>query len=286
MLNFDVTDIYQNERLDKFLTEKVPDLSRSFITKLIADKKIYINEKAPKPSGKLKTGDKISVNYNLNLLKKSPKIKLPIIYEDNDCIVINKPAGVLSHSKGLFNPEATVASFIKDKIADMSDNRAGIVHRLDRGTSGVMICAKNKKSQAWLQKQFSARNVKKSYIALINGNLEPKAAVIDMPIERNPRKPQTFRTGPNGKPAVTQYKTINQNDAYSLIELRPETGRTHQLRVHLKQLNHPIVGDDLYDGSEAGRLYLHALSLELTLPNRKREKFTAKLPLEFSKMVK
>jgi RluA family pseudouridine synthase len=144
-----------------------------------------------------------------------------------------------------------------------------------------MIGAKTPEALSWLQKQFSQRKVKKTYMAVVEGQLEPAEAIIDMPIERNPKHPQTFRAGPNGKPAQTEYKAVKYNGSKTLVELRPKTGRTHQLRVHLKQLKHPILGDTLYGGVSANRLYLHALSLEITLPNRQRKVFVAPLPTEF-----
>lgn len=192
---------------------------------------------------------------------------------------------MLSHSKGNDNPEETVATFMADKVTGLSGNRAGIVHRLDRATSGLMIAAKNLEALKWLQKQFSTRKVKKTYIAIVEGSLDPREAIIDMPIERNPKRPQTFRAGHKGRSAITQFKTLKFNDRYSMLELKPRTGRTHQLRVHLEQLKHPIVGDELYGGDHADRLYLHATELEITLPNKERKIFKSKLPEEFNKMV-
>ena len=133
---------------------------------------------------------------------------------------------------------------------------------------------------------FSLRKVKKSYIAIIEGDLEPKSAIIDMPIERHPAKPKIFRVGNNGKSARTEYETISSGNGLTKLELRPKTGRTHQLRVHLNQLGHPILGDFLYGGKEAARLYLHALTLELTLPNGDRKLFKTELPNEFDALLK
>jgi len=138
----------------------------------------------------------------------------------------------------------------------------------------------------WLQKQFSSRKVSKTYLAIINGQLDPLEAVIDMPIERNPKKPQNFRVGSNGKNAQTTYKTLSNNHKYSLIALNPQTGRTHQLRVHLKYLGHPIVGDTFYDGEPAGRLYLHANTLEITLPSKQRKVFCVPEPPQFRLLCK
>ncbi len=274
------------KRLDVFIVEKLPLLTRSFVQKLSQRGQLLVNDAIAKAGHRLKSGDKIKLDFDLNKLGKVASIDLPILYEDADCIVINKPTGLLSHSKGAFNPEPTVATWLSQRNPlEGSSNREGIVHRLDRGTSGVMICAKNSSTLSWLQKQFSTRKVKKEYIAVIRGVLDPLDAIIDMPIERNPKHPQTFRVGNDGKTAITKYETLNTNDRFSLIKLSPQTGRTHQLRVHLKQLGHPIVGDTLYGGEVAERLYLHALSLELTLPSRKRQIFEAVLPDEFNKIT-
>jgi 23S rRNA pseudouridine1911/1915/1917 synthase len=275
----------QGKRLDVFLADKLPNLSRSFIQTLCDAKKIKLNGSIEPSKTRLNLSDKVKVDFDEKSINSHQKIDLPIIYEDRDVLVIDKPAGVLTHSKGAFNPEATVATFIAPKLKRMSGERAGIVHRLDRPTSGVVITAKNVESQKWLQKQFSNRKVKKTYIAIVEGALEPTAAIIDMPIERNPKNPQSFRVGSGGRPAKTEYKTIKSGNNYSLVELKPATGRTHQLRVHLKQLKHPIIGDKLYEGKPADRLYLHAVQLEITLPNKERKVFKSDLPKEFNKIV-
>lgn len=283
-MNIDPEDA--GKRLDIYLAQKIDDLNRSTIKKLIDESKIIVNNQVQKSGYRLKYGDTIQIDEDITKKEEIPLINLKIIYEDEDCIVIDKPLGVLAHSKGSFNNEATVASFLSAKISDIPEsNRAGIVHRLDRATSGVMICAKNIESQKWLQKQFSQRKVKKTYYAVTGGHPKIDSAIIDMPIERNPKKPQTFRVGPNGKTAKTTYKVIKNNDKYSLIELTPETGRTHQLRVHLEHIKCPIVGDILYGGESASRLYLHANKLELTLPSKQRVSFESKVPNQFMEMV-
>lgn len=163
--------------------------------------------------------------------------------------------------------------------------RAGIVHRLDRATSGVMICAKTPEALKWLQRQFAHRRTKKTYYAVVSGELKQPEAIIDMPVARNPKAPATFRVDANGKSALTAYKVIASNGRYSLVELKPETGRTHQLRVHLSHLGHPIVGDYMYGGEPNERLLLHAYSLELTLLDRRRLTFTAPIPKEFKRLA-
>ena len=276
-----ITEFEAGDRLDKTLAKLFPDYSRSAIEKLIEGHRILVNGLVAKPKYVLRPYDVIAADFT-DLTRENDTIDLPIVYEDNDVMVINKPVGILTHSKGTFNKEGTVASFITSKLNGeavwKSSNRAGIVHRLDRGTSGIIITAKNEAAQSFLGKQFSTRKVKKTYVAIANGSLPESEGIIDAPIERNPKKPATFRVGANGKSAVTEFKVLKENGAYSLVELKPHTGRTHQLRVHLNYLKHPIVGDTFYGGKEAPRLMLHAKQLEITLPNRDRHIFTADIP--------
>lgn len=283
------------QRLDQYVVTAKPRLSRAFATKLIEQGQVTVNGKTSKPGFKVREQDVVQIAYDEAELDAIPAIDLPILYEDDDCVVINKPAGVLTHAQGSLSHEASVASFLRDRLAaELQDNpesgtgnpRAGIVHRLDRATSGVIIAAKNQAALSWLQKQFAQRRVKKTYVAIAQGHLDQPEAIIDMPIERNPKAPATFRVGANGKSAITRYKVTQEMAAYSLVELKPETGRTHQLRVHLAYIGHPIVGDALYGtGTFGDRLFLHALSLEITLPNRERRIFTAPLPSEFNNQM-
>ncbi|MEO8784925.1 MAG: RluA family pseudouridine synthase [Candidatus Saccharimonadales bacterium] len=274
------------QRLDVFVFNNQQLLSRSQITKIIEANKVLVNGEMQKPSYKVAAGDKVTSEGDLNTKPTIPKIELPVIYQDDNCLVINKPAGVLSHSKGAFNAEATVASFIAQYITGMSGDRAGIVHRLDRDTSGVMIAAKTPEALSLLQKQFSQRKVKKVYYAVIAGRLNPTEAIIDMPLLRNDRKPKTFKVSPTGKPAITGYHEVSYNGQYSLLRLEPQTGRTHQLRVHLKHVGHAIVGDRFYGGQPADRLYLHAASLEITIPGGIRKVFEVPLPDKFETILK
>ncbi len=284
MISLKVNNEDQGKRLDVFISE-VNKLSRSYVQQLIQSGDVLINGLPSINKYKIKQGDKISINdskFNLEV----PKIELPIIYEDNDCLVINKPVGILSHSKDPMSQEFTVSDFVSQFYSGKSlSNRTGIVHRLDRATSGVMICAKNDDAQKWLQKQFANRKVKKTYKAIIKTGLEPIEAIIDMPIERDPRSPKKFWVNASGRRALTKYKVTKNGPNYSLIILSPETGRTHQLRVHLSQLKHPIVGDELYGGIQAPRLMLHALSLEITAPNKKRIVFESPLPKIFNEYL-
>lgn len=281
MRRFKVPADSANQRADVFLSTKLTELSRASVHKLFDQGLVTVNKEALKPSRAVKAGETVSVRYDSISKNAIPQIELPIVYEDADALVIHKPEGVLTHSKGAFNPEATVASFIKQKTPTLSGERDGIVHRLDRATSGVMLTAKNDTAHKWFQKQFSTRNVKKTYYAIIEGQLDEAEALIDVPIGRNPRKPQTFRAAHDGKLAQTHYHVIEERNGKSLLKLQPSTGRTHQLRVHLAFLGHPIVGDTLYGGKPAPRLFLHAESLELTMPNKARKVFGSKVPASF-----
>lgn len=268
-------------RLDQFVAMKLTDLSRAFIQKLLAENKIVVAGNVEKAGYKVKENQDVAVDYDMSN-RVIPDIDLPVLYEDDDCIVMNKPAGVLTHALSVHGSEPSVASFIRAKVQGIEGDRAGIVHRLDRATSGVIMGAKNQEALSWLQKQFSVRKVKKTYIALVEGILKQPEATIDMPIQRNPKAPATFRVGPNGKSAETGYKVLQEGEHYSLVELQPKTGRTHQLRVHMQKIGHPIVGDPLYGNGKFGdRLFLHAESLEITLPNRERKTFHAPVPPEF-----
>lgn len=287
MKEFRASEVDVGMRADVFIARKYPEFTRSSLEGLFENHSVSLHASPIKPSYKLRSGDRLKVDDKL--LKQNPEpIDLIIIYEDKDVIVIDKPAGILTHSKGVISSESTIASFIKSKLdTDLSGNRAGIVHRLDRPTSGVIITAKNEKAMKWLQKQFSERKVKKMYLAVVEGMVEPPQAVIDAPIVRNPRKPQTFYVNTAGKPAQTEYKVIKilnkSRNPSCFVELKPLTGRTHQIRVHMAYIKHPVVGDPVY-GHENSQLMLHAQKLELTLPNKERLVFESEMPkymLEF-----
>jgi 23S rRNA pseudouridine1911/1915/1917 synthase len=279
----------KGKRFDVVATEMLPMLSRAYVHVLIEGKRVLLNNEQQKAGYKLREGDVISTDFEESEIDQIADIELPILYEDDNVLVVNKPAGIISHSRGRYWNEPSVASFVRQKTAIGSypiADRAGIVHRLDRATSGVMVCAKNAETLSLLQKQFSQRQVKKTYVAIVKGHLKPAEAIIDMPIERNPKAPSTFRVGANGKPSQTKYTVVESREGYDVVKLEPLTGRTHQLRVHLRYQKHPIVGDTLYDGEPADRLYLHAFSLEITLPGSVRKTFEAPLPEAFNNLGK
>ena len=270
-------------RLDIYLSTKFDTtISRSLWQKYIKAGYVSVNNKvATTPKFEVDETDEIALNLPE---KEQVDVDLPILYEDDDVIVVNKPSGLLTHAKGGLSDEPTVAEIIRPKTSFATDtDRPGIVHRLDRDTSGLLIIAKNPESAAHLQRQFAERTAKKTYIAITDGKPKLNAAKIDLPIGRNPSAPSTFRIDPNGKPAQTTYHVLAENDAQSLVELKPTTGRTHQLRVHLAHLNAPILGDRVYGKSSDCRMMLHAQKLEITLPSGERKVFEAAIPDEFKK---
>lgn len=280
-----VEEIKPRQRLDHYLAQQYPDLSRAFLQKLCNSEQVLVNGHPQKSGYKLRPNEKVEVLYDMASIDKIASIDLPIIYEDDDVLVINKPAGVIAHARGRYWNEPSVASFAREKTGQ-SGERAGIVHRLDRATSGLMIIAKHQDALSWLQKQFAERKVQKTYTAVVTGYAEPLEAVIDIPIERNPKAPATFRPSNNGKPAKTHYTVLQHFGNYSLVELHPHTGRTHQLRVHMKYLGHPIVGDKLYDGEHADRMMLHATKLEIALPSGNTKNFETAVPNIFKSYLK
>ncbi|MCJ1966256.1 RluA family pseudouridine synthase [Candidatus Nanosynbacter sp. TM7-087] len=270
-------------RLDIYLSTKFDTtISRSLWQKYIKAGYVSVNNKvATTPKFEVDETDEIALNLPE---KEQADVDLPILYENDDVIVVNKPSGLLTHAKGGLSDEPTVAEIIRPKTSFATDtDRPGIVHRLDRDTSGLLIIAKNPESAAHLQRQFAERTTKKTYIAITDGKPKLNAAKIDLPIGRNPSAPSTFRIDPNGKPAQTTYHVLAENDAQSLVELKPTTGRTHQLRVHLAHLNAPILGDRVYGKSSDCRMMLHAQKLEITLPSGERKVFEAIVPDEFKR---
>ena len=260
-------------RLDVATFEQYPRYSRATIQKFIKNGQVAVNgDIVDKPNTLIDENS----NIELTVVEAEEGEKPPVIYEDDDVIVFNKPAGMLTVSKGEFNPEPTLEQF------------GEIVHRLDRDTSGVIILAKNAKAKSFLQKQFQERKAHKTYYAVTVGHPKVNHAIINIPLTRNLKKPTTFMVANQGREAITEYRVIDQNEKYSLIELKPQTGRTHQLRIHLAHIGAPILGDPVYNpkSPKADRMYLHASILEITVPSGKRLTFTANLPEEFRNVVR
>ncbi|MBP7760616.1 RluA family pseudouridine synthase [Candidatus Saccharibacteria bacterium] len=275
-------------RLDAYMAQYWPERSRAQWQKLIADKHVRVNgEFVTKVSFELGEDDEVTVKA-----PKPPVLdgEIDVIYEDDHVLVMNKAAGILSHAKGIMPDEFTVAEFVRRHLhftPETNENRAGIVHRLDRETSGVIIAAKDEETVRLLQRQFHDRKAKKTYIAIVRGTPKHHEANIDIPIGRNPKRPSSFRVDPSGKPAQTHYEVLGSRGGMSVVRLRPTTGRTHQLRVHMAYIGAPILGDNLYDGGKSpiDRLCLHAQQLEITIPESQRRTFIAQLPKDFQERI-
>ncbi len=273
--------ISEKKRLDSELAKRYPDTSRSTWQKHIKAGHVSVNG-AVTTSTKHDVTDVDDIAITMPDAPDFSANELPIIYIDDNVIVIDKPSGILSHAKGALNEEFTVAEFFRRYSTYNSDtNRPGIIHRLDRDTSGIMIGARNADTATMLQKQFADRKTKKTYYAIVEGMPKLDKANIDLPIGRNPSAPSTFRVDSKGKSAITRYEVIASDKKYSLVKLQPQTGRTHQLRVHMAYLNTPILGDKVY-GKPSKRLYLHANSLEITIPTSSRRTFVSPVPSDLT----
>lgn len=259
-------------RLDILMSEIYKSYNRSSLQRFIESGFVTVDGKlVRKPNQKFQRG--VKLDLKIPEIMKNADLMPEVVFEDGNVLVVNKPAGLLSMAKGEYCPERTLEDF------------GLLVHRLDRDTSGVVILAKNEETQKFLKKQFQNRNVHKTYCAIVSGQPELDEARIDLPLGRDLKRPTTFRVDANGKDAETFYRVVEKVPGYSLLELRPTTGRTHQLRVHMKYLGHPIVGDSVYGGVEAGRLFLHAARLEVTLPWGKRSVFEVAPPDEFRQFL-
>lgn len=275
-----------NLRLDKFLNSTL-NISRSHAQRLIADGRVLVDGHNAKSSTKLQSGAQISVTFADDETSDTPlpqDIPLDILFEDDDIIVLNKPAGLVVHPALGHTQDTLVNALLHHvpNIAALHPERPGIVHRLDRDTSGVMVVAKNEASLANLQAQFKARTVEKIYLTLVHGLPKSPKGIIDVPLGRDPHHRQKFAARADGKPARTHYAVIETFEGFSLLSVKLETGRTHQIRVHLAWLEHPVVGDTVYGYKKnrlrAKRQFLHASQLSFSHP-RTGEKLAFKAPL-------
>ncbi|MDR1663288.1 MAG: RluA family pseudouridine synthase [Endomicrobium sp.] len=285
---------FERERVDFYLASVYKNYSRSYFQKLIYKQKIFINGKFVLASHKLKRGDVISFEFEKEerLQIEPEKIKLNIIYEDYDIIIINKQPSVvvypsyghtsgtllnalMAHSKGKYNPY--------------------LVHRLDKDTSGLIVFAKNEKSKISISKQLQKRTVKKIYLAAVKGTIAENKGRIEAPIGRSPKNRKLMSVNNLAKKmAISEFKVLERKDGYTLVEVRIITGRTHQIRSHMKYINHPVIGDQQYggfetciDGKEYNRQMLHAHRITFTHPRTlKTVEFNAELPSDMNEIFK
>ena len=283
-------------RLDRYVAAKCPELSRTQAQRLISEGYITVNDGPAKASLKLDAGDRVTVT----IPPAAPSTLLPedipfgIIYEDDDLLVIDKPAGLAVHpAPG--HPGHTLVNAVLSHLSSLPDSgdslRPGIVHRLDKDTSGVMLIAKNIVSQARLSDQFKTRSVVKAYLVLVRGHLTPEHGIIEAPIGRDPRNRKRMAVAAEGKgrQARTQYRVIKYIDDCTLLEVIPETGRTHQIRVHLSAIGHPVIGDSTYGvkSPHLSRQFLHASRLGFHLPSTgEYAEFESQLPPDLEQALK
>ena len=288
------------QRLDAFLAQQVSDWSRSRLHRLIEDGEVLVNGRLAKPSYKIRTNDEIEAELaNLPVAGFRPEdIPIEVVYEDDDLIVVNKPAGMVVHpAAGIQSGTlANALAFHFQKLSAAASSRPGIVHRLDKGTSGLLVAAKTESAHENLADQFRDREVLKSYVALVHGQIEKEAGEIDQPIARDPRHRTRMAVVRGGRPALSVYRVRQRFARFTLLDVELKTGRTHQIRVHLSWLKHPVVGDETYGSgrdktvadprirariAKLNRQFLHAEKLGFRHPQTNEQlTFNAPLPLE------
>lgn len=292
-----VDELNEGTRLDSYIATVDNSLSRMTVKKLIAEEKVTVNGRLQKNSYKVKNGDVIELEEpevkTVDIVAQD--IPIDIVYEDNDIIVVNKPKGLVVHPAN-GNWDGTLVNAIMAKCKDSlsgigGEIRPGIVHRLDKDTSGLLIIAKNDKAHLNLSEQIKNREVKKIYYALVRGVVPENDATINMPIARSLKDRKKMAVDKNGKEAITHFKVIKRFEKYTLLEVKIDTGRTHQIRVHLSQIGYPVVGDEVYSNGKNefgvhGQL-LHAKSLDFKHPVTGKElHLEAEIPEEFANVLK
>lgn len=298
MKKFIVSVEDKGKRIDAYLATKNEELSRVAIQRLIDEEKILINNNKTKASYKVQEGDLITLEEEQprEVSLKAQEIPIEIIYEDKDIIVVNKPKGMVVHPAN-GNPDGTLVNAImaicKDSLSGIGGElRPGIVHRLDKDTSGILIVAKNDKAHINMSEQIKKHEVEKTYIALVRGIVKENEASIDMPIGRSDKDRKKMAVKKNGKSAITHFKVLKRFPKHNctLLEIKIETGRTHQIRVHLAHIGYPVIGDEVYSSGKnewnvKGQC-LHAKSLKFKHPITNKEMFLeARIPEYFKNII-
>ncbi|MEE9617012.1 MAG: RluA family pseudouridine synthase [Anaerolineae bacterium] len=283
------------ERLDKIIPAHVPDLSRATAQRLIKAGEVTVNGRLSKPSYRVQVGDDVVVRVPTEMPAPvvPENIPLDVIYEDDALLVVNKPAGMVVHP-AYGHASGTLVNAVLahcPQIADVGGpDRAGVVHRLDKDTSGLILIAKDGVTRAALQRQFKRRQVAKTYLALVEGQMQPREGVVEAPVGRDKRQRKKMAVVRSGREARTLYRAIEYFADHTLLEVRPHTGRTHQVRVHLSWLGYPIVGDAVYGRHRQrllrGRHFLHAARIRFSHPATSEEvEFEATLPPELAAVL-
>ena len=286
----------ENMRLDAYISSKKTNLSRTNIQRLIEEGNVLVNGQKKKISYKVQIGDNIEINIPeaKETSIKAENIPVEVVYEDNDIIVVNKPKGMVVHPAN-GNPDGTLVNAImamcKGSLSGIGGEiRPGIVHRLDKDTSGLLIVAKNDLAHINMSNQIKDRKVKKIYIALVKGNINENEATINMPIGRSTKDRKKMAVRKDGKEAITHFKVLKRYKNYTLLEVKIDTGRTHQIRVHMAEIGHPVVGDRVYSKGKnefgvEGQM-LHSKSLDFKHPITGKEMhLEARLPEYFEKVL-
>lgn len=297
MENFEIVvdESYNGTRIDKYLTEVLPDFSRSRIQQLIEEGYVEVNDLETKSNYKVKTGDMISAEWPEDeALEVEPEeMDLDILYEDHDVIVINKPKGMVVHP-GAGNTKHTLVNGLLAHCKDLSGIngvlRPGIVHRIDKDTSGCLVVAKNDLAHQNLSEQLSSKTMRRTYLALVHGVLNHNVGTIEAPIGRDPKDRQKMTvTSVNARPAVTHFTVVKRYEKMTLVECQLETGRTHQIRVHFQYIGYPIVGDPKYSIKhtlETEGQCLHAYKIEFKHPRTgELMQFSAEMPEVFKQVL-
>lgn len=296
MIKIEVEREHSGSRLDRFLAAALPDFSRARLQTLIREGFVRLNGKNPRPRDAVRTGDTVELEEpEIEKVEAQPeKIALEILFEDDDLLVLNKPAGLVMHP-GAGHQQHTLVNALLAHCQNLSGiggkERPGIVHRLDKETSGCLVVAKNDATHRDLSRQFAARTMTKIYLALVAGTLRKKTGVIDKAIARHPVHRQRMSIARRqGRSAKTEYRVLRAGNDMSLLECTLHSGRTHQIRVHLHDLGHPVLGDKLYGGKRGGvyaRQMLHAWKLAFRHPRSGEERcFEARLPPDFSEVMR
>jgi 23S rRNA pseudouridine1911/1915/1917 synthase len=306
ILNLRVSEFDAGTRLDAYLSTRIEGWSRGRLQRLIEDGDVLVGGRTAKPAHKVRANEEIEVELTpLPSRSFLPEdIPLDIIYEDDDLIVVNKPAGLVVHpASGV--ESGTLANALAFHFRQLSTKagpvRPGIVHRLDKYTSGLLVVAKNEGAHEKLADQFRARTVSKAYIALVHGTVDEETGSVDEPIARDPRNRTRMAVLPHGRPALSFYRVRRRYERFTLLDVQPKTGRTHQIRVHLARLRHPVVGDEVYGGGRdntvqdpklraqirrLGRQFLHAEQLGFSSPaTGEPMQFKVPLPDELARLL-
>ena len=296
MKEYKITKNEENIRIDKLISDLEKDISRTAIKRMIEEGTILVNGKEVKTSYKVSEEDNITINeekpQEADLLPQD--IPLDIIYEDEDILIINKEKGMVVHP-GNGNPDGTLVNAVMAKCKGSLSGiggkvRPGVVHRIDKDTSGLVIIAKNDKAHINISEQIKNREVKKVYVALVRGIISENEAVINMPIGRSIKDRKKMAVSRNGKEAITEFEVLKRYKDFTYIKLNIKTGRTHQIRVHMSEIGHPVVGDEVYSNGKnpfnvKGQM-LHAKELEFVHPvTNKKVKFEAPLPEYFEEIL-